>query len=561
MNPNDLIQSLINEGYLKNPEITAAFQNIDRADFVLSEYKSQAYEDYPLSIGFDQTISQPLTVAFMLELLDPQPGEKILDIGAGSGWQSALLAEMVGPGGQVVAIERISQLCQFAQKNLDKYDFIKNGRVKFYCQDATVEIPDSSYDKIIVAAAVPRRNVPGSRPSADGLGTSKDIPELWRKKLKVGGKIVTPIDGSIWLFIKKTATDWEEKEYPGFSFVPLLKDEKKSVSSKKLLVTLLSIMVFSTMLGAEIYIPHTFYQKSKKVEIEPGLGSRKIAELLKKEGIIRSKWVFVFYVSLKGVASGLKPGQYEFEQEAIPAIVQKLVKGGTNEITITIPEGWSIKDIAEYLAKEKFVSVADFEYLAGDKNLAKFKKRFDFLEDQPAKVNLEGYLFPDTYRIYKGSKVEDIISRMLENFGKKLTPDLRMEIKKQDKTIFAIVVIASLIEKEVVSDQDRVVVSGILWKRLKAGIPLQVDATINYITGKNTARVSREETKIDSPYNTYKYRGLPKGPIANPGLSAVRAAIYPKSSPYLYYLSGTDGQIIFSGTLEEHNLAKVKYLK
>ena len=149
---------------------------------------------------------------------------------------------------------------------------------------------------------------------------------------------------------------------------------------------------------------------------------------------------------------------------------------------------------------------------------------------------------------------------MRDNFDKKLTTDLREEIQKQGKTIFEIVTMASLIEKEVREKEDKEIVSGILWKRLKNNIPLQVDATISYITGKQTTKISREETQIDSPYNTYKYLGLPIGPICNPGIDSIKAAIYPKNSQHWYYLSTSEGKTIFSETLEEHNLAKAKYL-
>lgn len=199
-----LVQSLLQERYLKTPRIIDAFRTIDRADFVREEYRSEAYGNYPLPIGYGQTISQPLTVAFMLELLQPKPGEKILDIGAGSGWQTALLAHIAYPKGKVDAVEIISELCRFGEENIRKYNFIEKGIVKFYCQNAASELPRGRYDKIIAAAA------------AQG-----GIPPEWKKRLAQGGKIVAPAGGSIFLFIKHKDNSWEQKEYQGFVFVPL----------------------------------------------------------------------------------------------------------------------------------------------------------------------------------------------------------------------------------------------------------------------------------------------------------------------------------------------------
>jgi UPF0755 protein len=147
---------------------------------------------------------------------------------------------------------------------------------------------------------------------------------------------------------------------------------------------------------------------------------------------------------------------------------------------------------------------------------------------------------------------------MLKNFDQKLTPALMAEIKAQKKSIFSIVTMASLLEKEVKTQEDKKIVSGILWKRIAIGMPLQLDATINYITNKGDASVTIKDTKINSPYNTYKYYGLPKGPISNPGLDSISAAIYPTKTNYLYYL--TDGKTIFSETLEQH-IEAAKYLK
>ncbi len=329
-----------------------------------------------------------------------------------------------------------------------------------------------------------------------------------------------------------------------------------------------AVMLAVLILSYAILLPHHGRRGTKHVVIAPGMGSRMIGAFLKQEGVIGSKWAFVTYVSLRGEASDLKPGAYEFpDTAAIPAIARDLVAGESRERIITIPEGWSNADIAEYF---------ELQGIAGR------DEAMSFMKSPPDDIvsllgpfgasrkssGTEGYLFPDTYRIFRDAELADIIGKMVKNFDAKVTQDLRDAIAGQDKSIFEIITMASLIEKEVSSEEDRALVSGILWKRISLGMPLQVDATIAYVKRQATGdkrqdvqKISLEDTKIDSPYNTYRSRGLPRGPIANPGLSAIRAAISPRSSPYLYYLSTPDGRTIFSRTLEDHNAAKAKYLK
>lgn len=207
----NLIDSLVKDGYLKTPEIIEAFKKIDRIDFVPEEYKSEAYINAPLPIDFGQTISQPLTVAFMLELLELKPGEKILDVGAGSGWTTALLAYLVSQNKEVqlpriVAIERIPELKEMAERNIAKYNFIEKGAVKLILADGSKGYKkEAPYDKIISGAA------------AKG-----DVPVYWKKQLKIGGRIVAPVENSIIVIDKTGRNRYNQKEYFGFSFVPLI---------------------------------------------------------------------------------------------------------------------------------------------------------------------------------------------------------------------------------------------------------------------------------------------------------------------------------------------------
>jgi len=300
---------------------------------------------------------------------------------------------------------------------------------------------------------------------------------------------------------------------------------------------LITIIIFSSILylWQGIYLSKDSAGKKEIFGVEKGQNLYQIAENLEKEGLIKNKIFFEFYIFIKGNSKKLQAGEYSLSTSMnIPEIAQKIISGDIVKIRVTIPEGFTVKQIEEKLNLK----------LPGE--------------------NLEGFLFPDTYYFPIEISGEEVVKIMKENFDKKIA-SLKEEIENQGKTIFEIVTMASLVEKEVYNTQEcpdcKNLVSGILWKRLKIGMPLQIDATISYITGKKTTEISINETKIDSPYNTYKYRGLPVGPICNPGLESIIAAVYPKDSQYWYYLSTPKGKTIFSKTLEEHNIAKAKYLK
>jgi len=202
-----LVDALIKEGWLRTPRIIQAFKKIKREDFLTEETKGFADLNEPLSIGFEQTISQPAVVAFILEKLQPEAGDKILDIGSGSGWTTALLSEIVGEEGKVIGIEIIPELAEFGRKNISKYTFLEKERAEIICTDGGKGLEkEAPFDKILCSAAA-----------------QDEIPLSWKNQLKIGGKIVAPKDYSIWLLIKKAEGDFEEIEYPGFSFVPLVR--------------------------------------------------------------------------------------------------------------------------------------------------------------------------------------------------------------------------------------------------------------------------------------------------------------------------------------------------
>jgi len=204
-----LVEELIKDNWLKTPYIIEAFKKIKRVDFLPEEMKNFAELDEALPIGQRQTISQPLVVAFMIELLQPAEGEKIMDVGAGSGYSSALLAEIVGKNGKVIALEILPKIKGFGEKNVAKYGFIKNGRVEFVLADGSRGYPkEAPFDRILCSAA-----------------TQREIPQTWREQLRIGGKIVAPIGSSIWVFTKKPEKKFEEIEYPGFTFVPLITEK------------------------------------------------------------------------------------------------------------------------------------------------------------------------------------------------------------------------------------------------------------------------------------------------------------------------------------------------
>lgn len=296
------------------------------------------------------------------------------------------------------------------------------------------------------------------------------------------------------------------------------------------------------------------------IKIERGAGVKEISGLLYQRGLIRSKFWFEVYVWAKKQESRMQAGNYEIRvTQNIPEIVAVITGGKVikDETQITFPEGFTLLQIKERLMSQGFSVVEALD----QEKIADYQVQYKLLSEAPSEASLEGFLFPDTYIFRNEAKEKDIVKKFLDNFDKKMLPEWRAVIARQNKTIYEIITLASIVQQEAINDQDMPLIAGVFANRLKIGMLLQSDATVNYATGKKNRQATLDDLKIDSPYNTYLHKGLPPTPICNPGAAAIEAAINPAATDYLYFLHPLDGATVFSKTLDEHNKNKAKYLK
>jgi len=327
-----------------------------------------------------------------------------------------------------------------------------------------------------------------------------------------------------------------------------------------IIVIIILIIAFIGFFVYQIYSKPNF-NSSKEFVIKKGESVDEIAGHLFVNDLISSPALFKIYLYLRGWSGSMQAGTYMLTPMNIVELSKTFSMGKVdNEITLKFIEGWTIDDMADYLVKQKIIKNKN-ELIDAVKN-DKFRNDYEFLKNINNN-NLEGFLFPDTYQVYKDAAIEDIIKKMLDNFQNKLTDAFLTEIKAQGKNLYQIITMASIIENEVQNDKDRKNVAGILWKRLNVNMALQVDSSLKYAIGKkNSPSLTLDELKIDSPYNTYKYRGLPPTPISNPGISAIRAAIYPEKNDYWYYLSNQESnETIFAKDYDEQQKNVEKYLR
>jgi UPF0755 protein len=333
-------------------------------------------------------------------------------------------------------------------------------------------------------------------------------------------------------------------------------------------MTVAVTVIFAGLVFAFLAWPVT--RDAASFEVHPGDGAADVATRLKDEGIVRSRSLYLLSLVASGRAARLQPGAYDLRgARTFAAITNQLTSGSANrlEVTLTVREGWNLRQVQAELARLGFDQAGRFFEAAGEPGTSSFSPpdewlgRYPFLKTQQAGTSLEGFLFPDTYRIYRDAPAEEAARAMLDNFGRKMTGDVVEAVQTSDRVFLNVLTMASIVEREVPTPEDRRLVADIFWRRLDRGMRLQADSTVNYATGANRPSATAEDLEAESPYNTYKYAGLPPGPISNPGLDALLAAAAPAANGYWYFLTDAEGGVHYAKTYDEHLANKARFLR
>lgn len=341
--------------------------------------------------------------------------------------------------------------------------------------------------------------------------------------------------------MESTPVKVEEEEISRFSkfMISMGIDDKRS---KIILVLILIVVLYSAYISFRLMAPFGF-PENKMITVKKGASLTEVSTLLDKEGLIRSQSLFEFCAKIVGGTKPVSAGQYLFKEPISACTIAIRIArsiSGIPAIRVTIPEGMSNKEVVAVL----------------EKNIPGFDTVF-FLEHARAQ---EGFLFPDTYFFPENVTAQGVETIMIANFNKKIEP-WNGAIETSKHSMRDIVIMASILEKEATTDEDKAIVAGVLWNRIAKGMPLQVDASFMYLFDKKSSALTGADLKVKSAYNTYINKGLPPGPISNPGIAAIRSAIHPTTSPYIYYLSDKEGVMHYSKTFAEHVANKEKYLR
>lgn len=328
----------------------------------------------------------------------------------------------------------------------------------------------------------------------------------------------------------------------------------------KVLVLSLIILVLFLLLYVPFSVKNYFDKKLYEIDIKQGSTANQIIDKLYDDGIIRDKISLKFYITILGVGDKFKAGTYNLSPSMTNAQIVSLLTKGISVNTmkkVLIPEGTSIYKMAKILVSAGIkINQKEFENLEVNGITGRLVEKFPFLKLVPIK-SLEGYLFPDTYFFNENSSINEIVEMMLNRFSEKVLPIYYQS--KTDLTLHQVITLASIVEKEARIEKERPIIASVFLNRLKLGIALRADPTVKYVLEKPTKRVKFSDLKVNSPYNTYLYKGLPPGPICNPGIASIKAVLNPAKTNYLYFVSNGDGTHTFSSSWIEHKKAADRF--
>jgi UPF0755 protein len=309
-------------------------------------------------------------------------------------------------------------------------------------------------------------------------------------------------------------------------------------------------VAFCIYLGVQLLGPLPVGNKNIEVEIPKGTSFRQAVEIFVENGVLRDRNFFLAVGRISGIDRKIRAGFYSiYPSMTTLGLMRVLRKGQIIEYEVTVVEGDSLLEVSRKLAHFGIVGMDDFMKLCGSRQFLESLKI-----DAPS---VEGYLFPDTYRIPKGMAAREAVAMMIQRMKEKFTPELNVKAETLGLSEREVLTIASIIEKEAATDEERPIISAVYHNRLKKKIPLQADPTAIYGVKSFREKITYTDLRRDTPYNTYRIKGLPPGPIANPGIKSIHAALHPADVPYIFFVSNNDGTHVFSSTWEEH-LAAVK---
>jgi UPF0755 protein len=329
---------------------------------------------------------------------------------------------------------------------------------------------------------------------------------------------------------------------------------------RALAVVLLICVAAAGGAGALMYTrlhePYRGYEGTERfVDLPAGAGSRTIGERLVDGGVVRDTWTFRVALWQSGQGRHLKAGEYRFDRSMTPFdVIGTLTRGDVYVINVTFPEGLTVAEMAAIFEAHGFGPRAAFISAAQDPSPIRHV--------DPAAATLEGYLFPETYLLSRHTDAASLVRLMVARFEHVLTPELRQAAEARTLSMHQLVTLASIVEKETARPDERPIVAAVYDNRLRIGMPLQCDPTVIYAlqrAGRYGGNLRRDDLAFESPYNTYRYAGLPPGPIASPGRAALEAAVHPASADFLYFVSRNDGSHEFARSLADHNRNVQKY--